>query len=230
MELRARVNMGLVTEQTMRIARLLNGDSGAMAPVLDAVGQMVAGWHVRNMMESGRRFGGWPRIHPVWALLRRRGSGSKVRDWKGAVRLAYTAKPLQDTGYLRTSLQARGANSVYKIGRLEVTVGTRVKYAMQHQLGGTDIFIFGAKQRRTFDKNVAKVLPGRKPPGSRAQRNWNPFYFQMLAYFKKKSGKPVKVKKREIIIQRLDAREQRLIQAEVTRQLDILTSRGGGRP
>lgn len=230
MSLRATTNMGLITSQTQRIAAMLNGDSKAMAPVLQAVGQMVAGWHVKYFAEKGKRFGGWPRINPVFALLRRRGKGPKVRDWKDAVRLAYNANPLSDTGRLKISLQAGGANAVLKVGRLEVTVGTNLKYSSKHQLGGGDFFRFGEAEHKIFDRNVAKTLPGKRASGSGAKKNWNPFYFAMRNYFMKKRGSAYRVRKRQFIITTLDSREQRLIGAEVTRQLDILSTRRSRQP
>jgi hypothetical protein len=107
-----------------------------------------------------------------------------------------------------------------RFGKISVTVGTNVDYAAKHQMGTSSRFTFGTQQQRTLEKNVAKVLPGAKPRGSRARKHWNPFYFQMLGFFRSKNGSSFRVRQRKIILEQLNTRETRIIQADVTRMVN----------
>jgi len=133
---------------------------------------------------SRRERRGWKKLSPVTVLQRRRGRGKKIEDWDDIERRRSEIAILNDSGRLAASLSPGATGNVLKVKRLSVECGTNVSYADTHQRGKRSTFEFDEGQ---FEKNVKKILPGKKPKKtasgkkSRAKRNWNTMYCPQLA-------------------------------------------------
>ncbi len=151
---------------------------------------------------SRRERRGWKKLSPVTVLQRRRGRGKKIEDWDDIERRRSEIAILNDSGRLAASLSPGATGNVLKVKRLSVECGTNVSYADTHQRGKRSTFEFDEGQ---FEKNVKKILPGKKPKKtasgkkSRAKRNWNTMYFVARNWLRRLDGKRFKVPKRVII-------------------------------
>ena len=187
-------------------AGLLRGERNRLAPAWKAIGSEILAMAQQNIMSRGAKVGGWKPLKPVTVLLRRHGRGAKITNQADLIAKGRTVKPLLDTSLMINSLYRGHAGNIFELKPMAVTVGTRDRKAVAHQYGGTSQFNFaeGSENRRRFERNVKKVLSGRRARRtasgrrSRAARNWNPFYFQQEAILKKMHGRAYRIPKRRI--------------------------------
>lgn len=189
-----------------RVEALAAGRGNALKPALRAMGIEALRMVSENMQREGQATGGWRPLSPVTVILRRRGGAGKIINAGDLEAKRNRMKMLQDTGLLFNSLHSGGRGNVFELEPQAVRVGTADRKARFHQFGGNSVFDFGENSvnRKRFDQNVAKVLPGAKPKTtssgkkSRAKRNWNPFYFKWKAILVSMHGSSRQVPARPI--------------------------------
>lgn len=215
-KIRMNIKTGNLRKRLQKIQGVLKGSGGSLEPAFKSMGIEMFRLFAENFKKDGALAGGWEPLSPLTKMLRRRGAGKKIADWKDMA-----AKPVQilrDTGILRASLTAglQGSGKVFRTKSLGFDAGTSVPYAKLHQAGGQSTFNFDADMKKRFQKNVLKVLPRAKPrttptgKHSKAKKNWNPFFFKMWNALEKKSGQSVKIPARPIVFPPTGANLQRL--------------------
>jgi len=149
----------------------------------------------------------WLPVSPLTALLRRSGAARKLPGWSALADLAKTLPILVDTGRLLASLTPGAAGNVLEAGGASVTFGTNVDYAERQHAGGASEKP-AVESREAADaaaSRILKVMPGHKgdrTPGgrrSRAKKNWNPEFFRIRGWLRKKVGVVFMIQARPIL-------------------------------
>ena len=109
----------------------------------------------RSMGKEGR----WRPLSEVTVLLRRRGSGKKLKDQSDLN--AKKAQPLKDTGLARRSLSVGKPGNILEGSNMRVTWGSRIKYLLPHITGFISTFHFDKEKQDLFFKNVSHLEPSK---------------------------------------------------------------------
>jgi phage gpG-like protein len=189
----------------------------------------IKAWWDQNVKGGGA----WKPLSPLTMLLRRQGGSRKMRDWNDAMAASQQAEILRDTRILETSITTgRGKGGVFELLRNGVAVGTNLNYARIHHEGGTSYFQFNDEAKARFQRNVLKVLPGRKPVRtptgrkSRAHANWNPFYFILWNALQKRASDAMTIPRRPLLPELTESDTEDF--ARLTREMwDQIVSRSG---
>ena len=189
------------------IQRLTMGQENRLSMVFTAVGlralRKIKLWWDLNATGQGE----WKPLGPITLLLRRRGPGPKAATWDQIQALGQGARIMRDSRILEASFTTKAARgSIFELQRLGVVVGSKIRYAqLQHEGGQSEPFVFDAAAEKRFEKNVAKINPGRKAKRtaggkkSHAKRNWNPMFFIALNWLRGKVGTSLSVPARRLI-------------------------------
>lgn len=163
-----------------RIAQILGNQTGAFNGILAELGLQLRTWTEINFRDQGARFGGWAKMSVITMLFRTKGDvTARVRDWQSAVATANTIPLLQDLGHLRSSFRDQAdPNAITNMGKMSISVGSSLPYAIKMNDGGTVPKTFTQMQQTRFWQRV--------DPGSPGQ--WNEWVFQMFNALRRDAG------------------------------------------
>lgn len=190
--------------QTLRelekAAGIVSGYGGILKPAWKAIGIAALRLVSENFIGQGSTTGRWKSLSPVTVLLRRRGAGAKIADEADLAAKRSRIKILQDTGLLFQSLSLGAQGNILETGNMQVTVGTSDRKVQIHQKGGvSEPFSFGGENRKRFEANIVKRLPGapQKRPGGKSTHS-NPFYGKWFVILTGMQGKRFPIPRRQI--------------------------------
>jgi len=212
-QVRVVVATGKADRRLAAAARELRGGGPLVRQCLDALGQ-------QGLTETRKRFtehsrpgdAFWKRLSVPTVILRP--GGPKIYGPEDVETKRAGLKKMRVSGLLLDSLRRGRPGNVFRLGDLEVEVGTRDRRAgVLHGGGMTEPFVFDEEKRKRFDRNVSKTKRGfRKPRALKSGKRrkwkalgkespWNAFYYVWKNVFRKwaKAGRRAFVPARAIV-------------------------------
>lgn len=205
---------------------IVTGRNGGFEAGLKRLLLRLRKMHDQNFATGGEKTGKWAPVS-WWVAILRKNAGKtitqatklgSVASVKAQIAQAFndiraraaTLRPLNDTGNLRRSLTGEGsAASIAEVRPVSLLFGTRVIDAEKHQYGGTSQFSFSADVVARLESTIGsrRATPSGRKSKSKKKGTWNPLFFLLLNYFKKKDGSQHKIPQRRFVFESADFNE-----------------------